>query len=451
MAHQSTWAHIRGFAEACGIGVCYNLRFRGIAAAKAYTRHYMAENSKRKWILWLLAAALGVTVIAIVALRGPAPLIEVVTVTREDLTSTITSNGKVEPISPDIARAQFPTFVAEVKAAEGQMVRRGQVILTLDASDIRSQLAQARADLLAAQTDLKNAHTGGPPDEVAQLQGSLQNAKTQVANLERTQQALQELQSKQAATQEEVAQNQAALATARANLQTLQEKTAALTQRASVTAQSATLRAQQAKDQVAGFEDKLHSATVMAHTDGTLYSLPVAKGDFVRVGDALAQMADLRHVRVRAFVDEPDLGSLAPNQAVQVKWDALPNRVWTGKIEQVPKQVVARGSRSVGEVLCSIDNDKIELLPNVNVEVRILVNEQHHALVIPRGAVRYDNGQHFVFVYGGDEVHRRDIKVGAASQQKYEVVSGLKEGDRVALPGEADLTEGMKVRTVEAK
>jgi HlyD family secretion protein len=411
----------------------------------------MAENSKRKWILWVIAAALGVVMTAIVALRGPAPLIQVVTVTREDLTSTITSNGKVEPISPDVARAQFPTFVAEVKAAEGQTVRRGQVILTLDRSDIRSQLAQARGDLLTAQTDLKNARTGGPPDEVAQLQGSLQSAKTQVANLERVQQALQELLTKQAATQEEVAQNQAALATARANLQTLQEKTNALAQRASVTAQSATLRAQQAKDQVAALEDKLRSASVNAPSDGTLYALPVAKGDFVKVGDVLAQMADLRHVRVRAFVDEPDLGSLAPNQAVQVKWDAMPNRIWRGKTEQVPKQVVARGSRSVGEVLCSVDNDKIELLPNVNVEVRIVVNEQHDALVIPRGAVRYDNGQHFVFVYGGDEVHRRDIKVGAASLEKYALVSGLKEGDRVALPGDVDFSDGMKVRTVEAK
>jgi HlyD family secretion protein len=411
----------------------------------------MAENNKRKWIPWMLAAVLGVVVIAVVALRRPAPSIKLVTVKREDLTSTITSNGKVEPIAPDIARAQFPTFVAEVKASEGQTLRRGQMILRVDASDIRSQLAQARGDLLAAQTDLKNARTGGPPDEVAQLQGSLQNAKTQVANLERTQQALQGLQTKQAATQEEVAQNQAALATARANLRTLQEKTTALQQRASVTAQSATLRAQQARDQVASLEGKLRSATVIAPTDGTLYSLPVAKGDFVKVGDILAEMADLRHVRVRAFVDEPDLGSLAPNEDVQAKWDAMPNRVWTGKIEQVPKQVVARGSRSVGEVLCSIDNDKIELLPNVNVEVRILVHEQHNALVIPRGAVRYDNGQHFVFLYSGDEVHRRDIKVGAASVQKYEVVSGVAEGDRVALPGDVDLTDGMKVRTVEAK
>jgi RND family efflux transporter MFP subunit len=304
---------------------------------------------------------------------------------------------------------------------------------------------------LAAQTDLRNARAGGPPDDVAQLQGDLQNAETKVANLERTQQALAQLVTKGAATQDEVAQNQAALATARANLRTFQQKKAALAQRATVTVESASLRVKQQQDLVAALEEKVRSAAVIAPADGTLYSLPVHKGDFVKLGDVLAEMADLRHVRVRAFMDEPDLGALAQNQGVQVLWDAMPNRIWNGKVEQVPKQVVARGSRSVGEVLCSVDNDKVELLPNVNVEVRILVHEQRAVLVIPRGAVRYDQGQHFVLAYNRDAVHRRDIKVGVASADKYEVLSGLAQGDKVALPGDADLRDGMKVRAAEAK
>jgi cobalt-zinc-cadmium efflux system membrane fusion protein len=113
--------------------------------------------------------------------------------------------------------------------------------------------------------------------------------------------------------------------------------------------------------------------------------------------------------------------------------------------------VVARGARSVGEVLCSIDNDKIELLPNVNVEVRILVHEEHGALVVPRAAVAEDNGQHYVFVYGGDEIHRRNIQVGIASDSNYAVVSGLTSGDRVAVPTDVDLKDGMKVRVLEAR
>ncbi|MFY9802418.1 MAG: efflux RND transporter periplasmic adaptor subunit [Candidatus Acidiferrales bacterium] len=411
----------------------------------------MAENRKQRWIVLILVAVLAVVVVAVLALREPAATVQVVSVTREDLSSTITSNGKVEPISPTVARAQFPAFVAEVKAAEGQAVHRGQLILRLDDSDIRAQLSQARADLLTAETDLRNAREGGPPDEVAQLQGSLQNGETQVANLERTQQALEQLAAKQAATQDEVAQNQAALTTARANLQTLREKKAALAQRAAIAAQSAGLRAQQARDQVAALEEKVHSATVIAPVDGTLYSLPVRQGDFVKLGDVLAEMADLRQVRVRAFVDEPDLGALKTNQDVQVKWDAMPTRTWTGKIEQLPKQVVPRGARSVGEVLCSIDNDKIELLPSVNVEVRILVHEERGALVVPRAAVSDDRGQHYVFAYHGDEVHRRDIQVGIASDRKYQLISGLSLGDKVALPSDVDLRDGMKVRVLEAK
>ena len=411
----------------------------------------MPESNKPKWVIASLAVALGVVLLIVLAERGPAPLVQIVSVTREDLTASITGNGKVEPISPTVARAQFPTFVADVNAIEGQAVRKGQLILMLDVADVRAQLSQARGDLLAAQTELRNARAGGPPDEVAQLQGNLQNAETQVASLERTQQALAQLAAKGAATQDEVAQNQTALATARANLQTLQQKKAALAQRASVNVESAGLRVKQQQDLVAALEEKVRSATVIAPSDGTLYSLPVRKGDFVKLGDVLAQMADLRQVRVRAFVDEPDLGSLGQNQGVQVLWDAMPNRVWNGKVEQVPKQVVGLGSRSVGEVLCSVDNDPVELLPNVNVEVRILVHEQRGVLVIPRGAVRYDQGQHFVLAYDGETVRRRDIKVGVAGADKYELISGLALGDKVALPGDVDLRDGMKVRAAEAK
>jgi HlyD family secretion protein len=411
----------------------------------------MAQNNNRKWIALALAVALAIIGIVLIAGRGQAPEVPIAKVSREDLASTITSNGKVEPISPFTARAQFPTFVSKVMATEGQPVRRGQIILILDDADTKSQLAQARGDLLAAQTALQNARAGGPPSEVAQLAGDLQKAQSQVANLERTQKALTELVAKQAATQDELAQNDAALAQARANLQALEQRTQALKQQASVDAQSAGLRLKQDQDQVQAFEARLRSATVTAMMDGTLYSLPVRIGDYVKVGDILAEMADLHQVRVRAFVDEPDLGWLAPGEDVKVNWDAMPSRTWTGKVEQVPKQVVARGTRSVGEVLCSVENDKVELLPNINVEVHIVVRQRPGVLVVPRDAVRYDNNQHYVFVFDGDKVHRQDITVGVASFDKYEVVSGLSQGDKIALPKDTDLKDGMEIRAAEAK
>jgi HlyD family secretion protein len=409
----------------------------------------MAQNKRRRNIIVLVVLA--AIAIAILSTRKRAPVVPVVEISRENLSVNVTSNGKVEPISPDIARAQFATFVDKVVAAEGQAVHRGQVILTLDSTDIRSQLAQAKSDLLAAQTDLRNAHAGGPPDQVAQLNGDWQAAQVEVESLERTQKALRNLVAVHAATQEELAQNEANLAKAQANLQALQKRKDALEQNGAVNIQSAGLRVSQAQDQVQSLEGKVRSATVVARTDGTLYSLPVRAGDYVKVGDVLAEMADLRHVRVRAFVDEPDLGALEPNQDVEVTWDARPNLTWTGHTEQVPKQVVARGMRSVGEVLCSVDNDKLELLPNVNVQVRILVRERHDALVIPRGAVHENGAEHYVFVVNDDTVHRRDVSVGIANASMYEVLSGLTPDDRVALPEDGELRDGMKIRPTEAQ
>ena len=70
----------------------------------------MAENNKRKPVTLVLVALLAIAILAVLALRRGAPVVKVVGVAREDLSATITSNGKVEPISPTVARAEFPAF-----------------------------------------------------------------------------------------------------------------------------------------------------------------------------------------------------------------------------------------------------------------------------------------------------------------------------------------------------
>src|ERR1700728_3670625 len=225
------------------------LRFSGRAASEV--RPIMAENSKRKLIVTVaLVVVLAIAIVSVLALRRQAPQVTVVHVAREDLSATISSNGKVEPISPDVAHAEFPTFVEKVTAVEGQAVHRGQVILTLDAADVRSQLAQSRADLLSAQNDLRNARAGGPPDQVAQLDGDLQAAQVQVKNLQTNEKALEGLVAQHAATQDELAQTQSSLAKARGNLQALEAKKRDLTERGSAIVQGATLRVSQAQDLV---------------------------------------------------------------------------------------------------------------------------------------------------------------------------------------------------------
>ena len=200
---------------------------------------------------------------------------------------------------------------------------------------------------------------------------------------------------------------------------------------------------------------KTRNGRIAAPADGTLYSLPVKAGDYVKLGDLLAEMADLHKIRVRAFIDEPELGALEPNEPIKITWDALPSRSWVGKTEIIPKQVVSHQNRSVGELLCAVNNDKLELLPNINVNVRINSRERIGVLSVPRGAVAAEGGRRYVFVVKRNQLsvnksilEKREIHVGIADATNYEVVSGLQEGELVALPGDVDLRDGMTVTVI---
>ncbi|HUL16431.1 MAG TPA: efflux RND transporter periplasmic adaptor subunit [Terriglobales bacterium] len=415
----------------------------------------MDRKLRNRIVFFLLGAGLVAFVLVKLSGRQPVAKISAVTPVRENLVSSITSNGKVEPISPFVIRAQLDTFVLQVHATEGQKVKKGQLLLDLDVKDAAAQLAQARQKLLSAQNDLRTAKMGGPADQVAKVKADLADALAARDKAQRDQAALEKLVKEQAATTDELAANELKLAKAQADVTRLQAVKQQFDHNVGFDADRSALQVQQAQSEVASLEEKVGDGRIIAPADGTLYSLPVKRGDFVKVGDLLAEMADLHKVRVRAFIDEPDLGSLEPNEPVRITWDALPSRSWQGVTEVIPKQVVQRGMRSVGELLCSVDNDKLELLPNINVNVRINSRERINVLTIPRGAVEADGTKRYVFVVkGGDlgvgksTLERREIKVGIADATSYEVISGLSESDVVALPGDVDLRDGMPVKIV---
>lgn len=415
--------------------------------------------SRRFLLFFLLAAALVFGLIKF-SQRQPVARVSAVAPTRENLSSSISSNGKVEPITPYQLRAQLSTFVERVYVVEGQQLKKGQPLLSLDVTDARAQLARARAELATAQDELRAAKSGGRPDEVARIDTDLSKAQAEYDRLQKERDSLARLIAKQAATPEEVARNQMALRTAKADVDRLAASKKEFTRRVNLDTGQSTLRVEQARSEVQSLEEKVRSAHVTAPADATLYSLPARNGDFVKLGDLLAEMADLHQVRVRAFIDEPELGALEPNQNVLITWEAIPNQTWRGKTIQVPKQVVARGSRSVGELLCSVDNSKLELIPNVNVNVRINSRERLGVLSLPRGAVQIDGSHRYVYVIkdpvlgvgvNRSHVERREIRVGIVSPTNYEILGGVNEGEMVALPGDVELKDGMAVQVLGAE
>jgi HlyD family secretion protein len=415
----------------------------------------MDRRLRNRILLYLLAA--GVLAFVMVELSGRKPVAKISAVSpmRENLVSSISSNGKVEPIEPFVMRAKLDTFVEKVHATEGQTVKKGQLLLELNVKDVAAQSAEARSKLLRAQDDLRAAKSGGRTDEAARVAGDLAKMQAERDRLQKNHTALQRLTAEQAATQDELAANDLALTRAQAEVTRLLAAKQEFDRSVRLDTERATLQVRQLQYEVGALEDKVRNGWIAAPASGTLYSLPVKAGDFVKTGDLLAEMADLHKVRVRAFIDEPELGALEANEPVKITWDALPNKMWAGKTEMVPKQVVPRGTRSVGELLCAVNNDKLELLPNINVNVRINSKERLGVLSVPRGAVEAEGGRRYVFVVkrnqlsvGKSTLEKREIHVGIADATNYEVISGLQEGEMVALPGDVDLRDGMDVIVV---
>lgn len=418
----------------------------------------MDRRLRNRILIFLVLA--GVAAYALLGLTGRKPVakISAVTPTRENLISSISSNGKVEPISPYVIRARLDTFVEKVHVIEGQAVKKGQVLLELNVKEAAAQLADANGRLVKAQADLKAARAGGKADQAAKVTGDLAKAEGERDRLQRNHNALVRLASEQAATKEDVAANELALTNAQAEVTRLIAVKQEFDRQVKLDADRGELEVQQVLSEIAALEDKVGNGRISAPADGTLYSLPIKRGDYVKLGDTLAEMADLHKVRVRAFIDEPELGGLEPDEVVRITWDALPNRSWLGKTEIIPKQVVKRETRSVGELLCAVDNAKLELLPNINVNVRINSKERMNVLAVPRGAVEVQGGRRYVFVVKADQygvgkptLEKREIHVGIADATSYEVISGLQEGELVALPGETDLRDGMRVQVVNTE
>jgi len=413
----------------------------------------MRADPGKTTTLVLILLSLGVLVFVLAA-RGGRDRPVTVSTTHADgqnLSSCITTNGKVEPVEPHPIQSQLTTFIETVAVKEGQKVSRGQVLMRLDAKDLRSELAHTKEQLVAAEDERKIAAGGGSPEEIAQLDSDLAKTNTEIDRLRRERDSLDRLYARQAATRQEVEQTKTALERAEADKRLIEEKRSAIIQRSKPQAERAALRIEEARNSIQSLEEKLKSAQVTAPVSGTLYSLPARAGTYVHTGDVLAELADLTQIRVRVFVDEPEIGSLNEGQDVQVTWDALSNRTWSGQIEQLPKTIVARGSRNVGEVLCSVNNQRGELLPNTNVNARIRTGQRENSLAMSRAAVRGEANGRFVFVVDQGRLHKREVKVGISNATDYEILSGITEKDVVALPGTVELQDGMAVTIATEK
>src|SRR6478736_2693348 len=166
--------------------------------------------ARRNWIVWTVGAIVGVVILASFMSRDDSVPVTTARVSRSTIRSAISTNGKVEPVHNFEAHAPIGTTVKRVLVNEGDHVKKGQLLVELDAATARSQAAQAQAQLKSAEADISGLEHGGTQEEVMTLQAQLVKARGDYQTAQRNLEALQRLQQTGAASPGEVraAQNQ---------------------------------------------------------------------------------------------------------------------------------------------------------------------------------------------------------------------------------------------------
>ena len=313
---------------------------------------------RRPWILnvrelarrpLLVAAVLVVAAAAVVLLRGAGhrgdkTQILTAAVERRNIALTIEATGTVEPIDLVEVKSKASGQIVKMPVQVGSFVKRGALLAQIDPRDVQNQYNQALAALKAAEAKVAISQAQKTRADDLYAKGIITAEEHESATLD-------------------YANSLAALVKARTDLDLARQRR----------------------------ED----ATVRAPITGTILEQPVSTGTVISSatssasgGTTLLRMADLGQVRMRAMVGETDIGNVKPGQAATVTVDAFPQRTFTGKVEKIEPQAVVEQSVTNFPVLISVSNENGVLLPGMNGEVSMLVDERDNVPAIPVDAVR---------------------------------------------------------------
>jgi HlyD family secretion protein len=397
----------------------------------------------KKLLLALLLLSVAAVIVWGILRKNEPPSVNFARAKRQALLSTLPTNGKTEPEAWQAVRAETSGIASRVPVEDGQRVAAGAIIAVISDPALQAEIGTAEARLAEAQAHLNAVQAGGKPLDFTTIENELARAQFDLAQAQKTLASLERLKAKQAATQQEVD-------AARDKVQQSQIEIAGLEKRRKSFVAAPDVAA--AKARLADAENALNLArsraaltTVRAPVPGIVYGREARPGSYLEAGDLIANIGSLDQLRVRVFVDEPELGRVEVGQPVTITWDALPGRRWQGTVERKPSTIQTLGSRQVGEVLVSIVNEGHALVPGANVNAEIRAASVDNAIVIPKETLRHDSQGDYVYALKDGAIERRNVKRGIASITQVQITEGLNEGDAVALPGDVPLKPGDRV------
>ena len=375
----------------------------------------------------ILAAILVVALVAGAAYysRNSAPVVEVSAAQKAGTagpTALLNASGYVTPRRRATIAAKITGRVTSVHFDEGTRVSEGQLLATLDDSDVQRALESAKADRDSAQA------------AIADYQVQLKNADIELVRAQKLQAA--------------GVQTQEALDNAVMAADSLKAKIALAKQQV-VASSSRIKEAEQAVDNTvirAPFGGIVVSKDAQV---GEIISPVSAGGGFTRTG--IATVVDMKSLEMEIDVNEAYISKVKPGQRVKAFLDAYPDRELGGYV----RTVIPTADRQKATVKVRITFDKIEdfILPDMGIKVTFLGDEEKipagtkiaSVILIPQDAVRTDGSQKIVFLVKNDHAERRAITIGNTRGSDVEVIAGLNAGDSIVAKPPDNLKDGEAV------
>ena len=366
----------------------------------------------RRWI--------PVTVVALVVLVAagmlwrrdePAALpagIEFVPVARQDVTETVTAQGKLEPKSFVDVGAQVSGQLSRLHVAIGDVVEKGQLIAEIDPRIYAARVASGQA-------------------RIASLTAQLAQAQAQRRNAHLVYTRNRALIAEQAASQEQLEQSEADLRVAEAAVK------------------SFAAQIDEARSTLNGDQTNLGYTKIYAPMAGTVSTQTSREGQTLnanQLAPVIVQIADLDTMTVRAQVAEADVMRIGTGTAAEFTTLGALDRRWQGRVRQVLPTPEVINEVVLYNVLVDVDNRDRQLMNGMSTQVFFILGEARNALAVPRAALgerRPDEDQPGTQAYAlrvrdGERLASRVVQVGIRSRQWAEVRAGLAEGEQVAIP-----------------
>ncbi|MGE0310091.1 MAG: efflux RND transporter periplasmic adaptor subunit [Lautropia sp.] len=203
-----------------------------------------------------------------------------------------------------------------------------------------------------------------------------------------------------------------------------------------------------AQANVALAKTRLDKATIVAPLTGIVGLRPVSVGAYVTPGTPIVELANVDPLKVDFRVPELQLRNLQVGQHVVITADAVPTRVFDGRIYAIDPIVDANG-RAI-RLRAEVPNPDRALSPGLFVRIRIIVERRPDAILVPESAVVAQTGRTFVYRLVDDRVAQVEVVLGQRRPGAVEVTSGLAPGDRVVIGGHQRLRDGALVEVVPA-